>query len=517
MNLKEQVNEIFLKFSEKVLLIDAASETQWTYRQFLDRTIIFMEMLQAQGINKDKKIAVILQNSVEFVNLYFASLFLGCTIIPVNPHLHPREIGYIIEQVNPSLVILDKNTHAIVEEIKIHMEKGSFNHLCINDEIEMIDSRMPDLSLQNQIPWERDNDSAFMIVFTSGTSGKPKGVVHNAEKLFCCAQMYGDTFGFNKDHRFIHIFSMSYMVGFLNLIVCPFVVGASVVISKLFDARMALEFWTVPKLYSVNIMWFVPTVITILLKMDMNVSGARYCRENIPHICVGTAPLPLKIKQDFESKYGTKLHESYGLSETLFVCSNTPEIEYRENSVGQLIKGVEISILSDQLYLCGNNEKGEIHIRSSYMMKGYLSQDGDPELNLIDGWFATGDVGYIDEDGFLYITDRKKDMIIRGGYNVSPRALEEVLLEHSNIENAAVVGIPDEIYGEEIIAAIVLNKNIDDTYLVQDIKKYCRKQLNLMSQPNRYFICDDFPKSSTGKIHKKKIIGMILSEKHKLL
>jgi long-chain acyl-CoA synthetase len=235
--------------------------------------------------------------------------------------------------------------------------------------------------------------------------------------------------------------------------------------------------------------------------MDRDEDGWAYGRAHIKAVCAGTAPLPLKLKREFEAKYGVEALESYGLSELLIICANVPSHPRRDDSVGRLLDGVEFAVANDQGERQPNGGEGEILIRTPFAMMGYLDPDsGAVEPLGRDDWFPTGDIGLLADDGNVFITGRKKDLIIRGGQNLSPRAIRDVLLGHASVVDAIVVGLPHEFYGEEVAAAVKLQTGLDLADERPSILQHCRKQLSQPAVPTLIKQIDEFPTGPTGKV-----------------
>jgi long-chain acyl-CoA synthetase len=340
-----------------------------------------------------------------------------------------------------------------------------------------------------------END-LFAITFTSGTTGLPKGVPHRVGSLFSAAALFNGALEFGPQHRFYHVLAMSYMAGFLNTLLCPFLAGSSIVVSRPFDARLALEFWKAPMQYGVNTLWLVPTILSSLLRADRSVAGAEYCRQSVKIACCGTAPLPARLKREFETKFGVELLESYGLSETLFVSTNCLKARRHPGSTGPVLPRVTVRIGDD----------GEVFIRTPTMMSGYLDYKTlQPDAAAVPEWFPSGDLGNLDAEGNLYITGRKKDLIIRGGINISPRHVEEILMEHEAVAEAAVVGLPHEFYGEEVAAILRLKPGQTLDAARPSLEAYAKAKLRPAAVPSKWFSMDDFPRSSTGKVQKQQL------------
>jgi long-chain acyl-CoA synthetase len=355
-------------------------------------------------------------------------------------------------------------------------------------------------------------DDLFVITFTSGTTGRPKGVCHTVGSLVGAALAFNQANGVGPEHRYYHVLSMSYMAGLLNTLLCPFLAGAAVAVDEPFGPQSALRFWIAPRRYQLNTLWVVPTICTALLRLDRDSAGQDYCRRQVRLACVGTAPLPGRVRDEFEVKYGVPLYESYGLSETLFVAANVPGAVRRPGSVGSLLPGVELRATDDLGNPLPAAQDGEMQVRTPYRMAGYLDPAcGRPVPPPGGPWFATGDIGYQGNDGCVFITGRKKDIIIRGGLNISPRGIEEVLLEYPAVQEAAVVGVPHAFYGEEVLAALQLRPGVELAGVQDELTTLCRRSLCPLAVPGRFVQVEDFPRTSTGKVSKAELRARLLA------
>nr|MBA3359251.1 AMP-binding protein [Thermoleophilaceae bacterium] len=265
-----------------------------------------------------------------------------------------------------------------------------------------------------------------------------------------------------------------------------------------FDADKALEIIARDK---ITLFQGVPTMYNAMLAADSadsaDTSTLRLCMS-------GGSAMPEEVMRKFEEKFGCKVLEGYGLSETSPVASfNHPDAENKAGSIGTPIEGVEMKVVDDDGNDIDQGEVGEIVIKGHNIMKGYWNREDATAEAIKDGWFYSGDMGKVDEDGYFFIVDRKKELIIRGGYNVYPREVEEVLYEHPAIQEAAVVGIPDDAMGEEVGAAIVLKE--DEDVSVDDVKAYVKEEVAAYKYPRQVWFLDELPKGPTGKILKREI------------
>lgn len=478
-------------------IIDAQNDRSFTYEEFGLLTQKAAQLLLDNGLKRGDRVGLLLSNSVEFAAMYFGCLMCGVAAVAVNPLLLRTTIEYIVKKSKVTFVVCCQATSdkikGLIPEVLIQ---------CGVDRAEGLD--LDAMVPGTWVPFDGVNDEdIWSITYTSGTASNPKGVVHCARGLIGCAAAFNSMHEFDEKNIFLNIFPMSYMAGFLNCLLAPFVCGGTVVLERPFDARSVLTFWKSVIAHNVNAMWLAPTMVSSLLHVDRDKSGLQYAKERLERVCVGTAPLPMQTKQDFEKKYQINLYESYGLSELLIVAANSPAND-NVDSAGKLLDGVRVQIGSGESDLPAT--EGELAIATEYQMLGYLSEmNGD--LDDPEDWFFTGELGMLTQTGFLKITGRSKDLIIKGGLNISPRAIEEVLLSHADVLEAAVIGLPHEFYGEEVVAVLKLANEIQLDTIKNDIRALCHAKLNESSKPARIFQVQAMPLNASGKIQKRELVA----------
>jgi long-chain acyl-CoA synthetase len=428
---------------------------------------------------------VILPNSLELLQLYFASLLCKIKIAPLDVNIGEEYLKLILSQFNYDLIISDRK---IKTGRALNPQKLFSLPLVREDDIN-IEEMIENLDFND--PW--------LITFTSGSTGVPKGVVHSVGNLMLSAVAFSKQFEFGSNNIFYHNLPMAYMAGILNLVFLPFVSGASLIVGERFSIDRVPKFWEFPIRYSANTFWFTPTIISILLKADRSPDGKKYVHESDIIGCVGTAKLPPELKDAFEETYGSVLYESYGLSETLFVSTNSPKIPYRRSSVGKPLDGVEISVDQD----------GEILIDTPWMFQRYINVN--TEEHFVNGKFRSGDVGML-EDGFLWITSRKKYLINKGGVKISPISLENLLITSDIFKDFAIFGFPDAVLGEKIVCAYVPSEktsNMEIRKLNLKIKEKMGKEFCI----DQFVHVSDIPRGISGKVDyeglKRKLEGIL--------
>ncbi|MGY5142942.1 MAG: class I adenylate-forming enzyme family protein [Candidatus Nitrosopumilus sp. bin_32a] len=473
-NIQKLFRDVFEQKWNEDFIYDAINQRTVKYSEFFSEVISCQKELKSKDLKSGNIICTLLDNSIEFVKIYFVALFSNITIVPIDPEKGRSEIKEIINDVKPKLVIYDNfDCEFLGEKIQINE---------INQQV--FQESKDNLILINNLDIEQD----FLITFTSGSTGKPKGVVHSLKNLILSALSFNEKFNFNSKNIFLHNLPMSYMAGILNLIFLPFISESKIVIDHRFSLKSAMDFWKIPEEFSVNTFWFTPTIIGLLLKFDRSNKGVEFAQNKSIIGCVGTSPLNPTIKDEFENKYKIKLYESYGLSETLFVTTNSPNL--KNHGVGKLLKNTKIDL-----------KEKEIRIKVPWMFKRY--HDSQINEDLTDGYFLSGDLGEILEENILVISGRKKDLIIKGGINLSPKKLEDFIIDRKIFQECVVLGFPDKVLGEKTVCFIISVENNDD--LKKQLNKKIIDELGKDYHIDEFIELVEIPKTVNGKINKPQI------------
>jgi len=517
-SLVQHIRDVFETHRDRTFLIEAMTGRSWTYAEVYDWGLRAATLLRSQGVTKGDRVALILANSAEFAAMYFGCLFIGAVAVPVNQALHVEDVRYILAHSGAALILFSRCTRPLVlqaaetlpglKQIRVALGQETSLHPEDAEDAWNFDDAGVAADIV-PLADARDHDS-LLILFTSGTTSRPKGVVHSIRSEFGNAMAFNHVMQFTTANRFLHIWPMAYSSGYLNTLMAPFMAGASVVLCCAFTAQTILTFWKPVIDHAANTLWLSPTMLSALLRLDRDQAGIRYCRSRVTTICVGTAPLSLKLKRDFEDKYGVECLESYGLSELLIISANVPSRPRLPGSVGVLLAGIEMVTANDAGDLQPPGVEGEILVTTPYRMTGYLDPEtGATEESQSSDWFPTGDVGLSDADRNVFITGRKKDLIIRGGQNLSPGAIRDCLLDHPAIDDAVVVGIPHDFYGEEVAAGLKLKAGLclaDERSL---ILAHCRRHLAQAAVPTRLMQFDELPVGVTGKVLVREVRRLI--------
>jgi acyl-coenzyme A synthetase/AMP-(fatty) acid ligase len=500
---------VFSEHAQRPFFVDAATGRELTFADTLDIAATWVEELANRGIARGDRLGLELRNGVDFALLYMMCLVGGFVAVPINSSLSHRDRAFIIERSRLKAFITDDVPHQVACPV-LRVGDG-----CLDSSYQGESGRTAgEIGIGEsgiELLRKVDSESLLAITFTSGSTSMPKGVPHCVGGLLGNAVSFNHTFHLSRDHRFLHVMPMGYMAGLLNTLLCPLMAGAAVVIAPQFSAAAALNFWDPVVRYGADVFWLSPTMLATLVRLDRGSSGTGYLKERPVRVFSATAPLPMKIRREFEAKYGTSVVESYGLSELLLITANLGPSGTKDYSVGVAIPEAAIEIRNE----AGNNvpigTEGLIYVRTPFRSIGYLDYDSGQPVATVDQWVDTGDIGHLDSDGYLYVTGRQKDLIIRGGFNISPRAIEEALLTHTDVENVAVLGAPHEFYGEMIVAAVAMRTGAALPSLEPVLRELCRKTLGDTMVPDRFVEVCDIPLSTTGKIQKGLLRSRILS------
>jgi len=465
-----------------------------SYGELDDQSARVAGLLAARGIAPGTPIGIMLPNVPEFASVYYGILRTGAVVVPMNPLLKAREIAYYLGDSGAPVIFA---WHVTAPEVEIGAKEAGAEAILVDP------ATFPDiLATASPAPQVVDRaayDTA-VVLYTSGTTGHPKGAELTHANLINNVEVSAaDLFQLGPDDLIFGGLPLFHAFGQTCTLNAAIMTGASLTVLPRFDAAKALGILADQR---VTIFAGVPTMFSALLhvpdRSGYDVSALRLCIS-------GGAAMPVEVLRQFEDAFDCIVLEGYGLSETSPVASfNHPGRERKPGSIGTPIRGVEMRVVDASGAEVPQGEVGEIAIRGHNIMKGYLNRpDATAEAVSADGWFRTGDIGRVDEDGYYYIVDRKKDLIIRGGYNIYPREIEEVLYEHPEVAEAAVVGIPHPELGEEVGAAVALKPGA--TVTTDELRSYVKSQVAAYKYPRRVWIVDALPKGPTGKILKKEI------------
>ncbi|MBI5367082.1 MAG: AMP-binding protein [Planctomycetes bacterium] len=434
---------------------------EFSCRELDERSDRVAARLVHRGVRPGDNVAVLLDNRPEFLLAWFGILKAGAALVPINPALKPPEIDFIRTDSESRLLLTAQEFDAGFEDPPVPLPAGA------------------------------PADTAA-IVYTSGTTGKPKGAVLTHDNYLWDARAIVDCARMTADDRFLCILPLFHVNAQVVTTLAPLVAGGSMVLMRRFSPLEMLQ-----TLAQTGATAFsgVPTIYGILL----NTPGAeRYDLSRLRFCVCGAAPMPREIFEAFEARFKARILEGYGLTESTCASSINPLDRRKLGSIGRALPGQEMAI-----------EDGEIVIRGPNIMRGYYKNPTATAETLRGGWLHTGDLGRVDEEGYYYIIGRKKEMINRGGEKVYPKEVEEVLYTHPAVAEAAVVGVPDAKYGEEVAAYVVRKAAAAGgaAATAEDLLAFCRERLADYKGPKRILFRDSLPKTATGKIQ-KHLLGL---------
>jgi long-chain acyl-CoA synthetase len=491
MNLADNLTASAEKHGDSVAL--KLDDAELTYHQFDCAAARIANLLADRGVGAGDRVGIMLPNVPYFAACYYGVLRLGAVVVPMNVLLMRREVGFYLSDPGAKLLFA---WHDFGEAAQTGADEAGAECILVKPgEFEQLVGEYPD---EAEIA-DRDPDDTAVILYTSGTTGKPKGAELTHSNLIRNVECFIKFTDVDETSTVLGALPLFHSFGQTCGLNAAVKAGARLTLIPRFDPCKALE---IIERDHVSVFEGVPTMYSGMLNDPDRDSHDASCLK----LCAsGGASLPLEVLRGFEEAFDAKILEGYGLSETSPVASfNQPHRERKPGSIGTPIEGVEMKVVDERGTEVAQGEPGEIVIRGHNVMKGYWNR---PEATAgaisDDGWFRTGDIATVDEDGYFFIVDRKKDMIIRGGYNVYPREIEEVIYEHPAVCEAAVIGIPHDELGEEVGAAVALKEGEDASE--DEIRAHCKEQVAAYKYPRRIWFVDELPKGPTGKILKREI------------
>ena len=489
MNLAENLAQTASQFGDRPAL--RLNDKTITYRQLDDRSARVATLLGSSGIRPGDRVGLMMPNVPEFAMAYYGILRAGAVVVPMNTLLKQREVAFYLRDAGARLLVAwdglveAARGAAVAEADLVTVEPGAFRTqlAAIYPNAEVV---------------QRAADDTAVILYTSGTTGTPKGAELTHFNLAANVEVTRSLLQVDEHDVIFGALPLFHSFGQTCGLNTAVRTGGCLTLLPRFDPSEAL---TMLARDNVTIFEGVPTMYAAM----MNHPGAAQTDSSGLRRCVsGAAALPLGVLKGFEQTFGCVILEGYGLSETSPVASFNPPERRTPGSIGIPVPGVEMAVVGEDSTPLPVGEVGEIVIRGHNVMKGYWNRPDATAAAIVDGWFHTGDLAKVDADGYFFIVDRAKDMIIRGGYNVYPREIEEVLYEHPAVREAAVIGLADDYLGEEVAAVISLRAGATAT--PDELVGYVKDRVAAYKYPRRLWIVDDdLPKGATGKILKRQI------------
>ena len=464
-----------------------------TYSQLADSVCRFAEFLVRQGIRPGDRVGVMLPNRPEFVVVFHSVLHEGAVVVPMNPLQSAREVAFFLSNTGAKMLFFAPECAAAASAGAL---AAGVCALAVDSDA-LAEHTAGVAGFRRPLP--RTADDNAVILHTSGTTGVPKGAqLTHANLSRNQAVVAGSLLGLSPDDVVMGCLPLFHVFGMTCGLLAAMSVGATLALLPRFDPAEALRMIAAER---VTVFEGVPTMYVAMLaaadRCDVDVSTLRVCVS-------GGAAMPVEVLRAFEDRFGCAVLEGYGLSETSpAVCFNHPDRVRKVGSIGTPIDGVQVRVVDDDGNDVPVGTPGEIQVRGHNVMKGYWNLPDATEAAIKDGWFCTGDIGRVDDDGFYYIVDRKKDLIIRGGYNVYPREVEDALHEHPAIAEAVVIGMPHDSLGEEVGAAVVLKRGASADAV--ELRDFVKHRVAAYKYPRRIWFVDSLPTGPTGKVLRRDV------------
>ena len=479
------------------IVFDGRTTTHAAFDQITDRVAAG---LAARGIVPGDRVGLYCVNSDAFAFAYFGILKAGATVVPVNLLLNPKEVAYILNDAGVKGLIYFEAFAEAVKSFKVQVASCRLQ-VCIGANNPMGDVPFTELlAATTPIPQHAiDPSSLAAILYTSGTTGHPKGAMLMHRNLAANVDSIREALQLTPGKDvLLCVLPMFHAFAATVCMIFPLTNGCTVVPVPKFDPQQVADLVAA---HHVTVLPLVPSMYNVLLRLP---DGEVHKFASLHYAVSGAAALPVELMRQFEAKFGKLIYEGDGPTECSPVtCVNPIGGVRKPASVGLPVPRVEMKIVDDRGHEVPHGTIGEIVVRGPNVMKGYWNHPAETKEAFFGEWFRTGDLGTEDDDGYFYIVDRKKDMIIVNGMNVYPRVIEEVLYKHPAVREAAVVGDPDELHGEIPVAFVSLKEGAEAT--PQALRQYCRDNLGRHEIPRKFTIVPQLPKNAAGKILKREL------------
>lgn len=472
----------FSRFADKVFIEEEARE--WTYGEIEREAGKLALLLQSLGVTPGERLLVQTEKSVQTLILYFACIRAGAIYLPLNVDYTQAELEYFIGDAEPVLAVCRPESAELFDRIG--------NGTLTIRTLEQLFAKLPDGQAE---PAQRLPDDVAAILYTSGTTGKPKGAMLTNANLVSNGEVLIDFWRFTPEDRLIHALPIFHVHGLFIAMHCALFSGAAMIFLPRFDAGTVIE-----KMADATVLMGVPTFYIRLLG-DGNFT--KQASVNMRLFISGSAPLSADIHRAFEERSGHRVLERYGMTETGMLTSNPYEGERRAGYVGPPLPGVELRIAEfESGKVLPQGEVGIVEVKGPNIFKGYWRNPGKTAAEFrADGFFITGDMGFIDVDGYVQLVGREKDLIITGGLNVYPAEVEALLDDRADVAEAAVIGVPHPDFGEAVVAVVKPAGPFD----AEEVRAELRKDLAAFKVPKDIIVLDELPRNTMGKIQKKKL------------
>ena len=475
-------------------------EGRWhTNVQRLDYAEKMATVLRDQGVQPGDRVIVMMANDPSVTDAFHAIWRLGAVMIPVTPNWVAREVRYVLEHSGAQVVI----TSAVLANRIVEATESvpGIRSILVHGTCELESTIPLEPLIAGALPLKSNHecgeDDLAMLIYTSGTTGQPKGVMQSHKNLHTNVAAVTKLGAMAPQTMVMQVLPLSHVFGVLGMNLNAHF-GCSSIILPCWDTRQVFE--TIQK-FKVARFSVVPTMLTYMLNFP---DRQQYDCSSLQLVSTGGAATPDEVRREFEQTFHCRVRDGYGCSEATCAISSYHESQtHRVGSVGCPIDGMELAILNKDNEMVSVGEEGEVCVRGPHVMQGYWKDPETTAQAMRGGWLHTGDLGRVDADGYLYITGRIKDLIIKGGENISPREIEEAIYQHPAVAEAAVIGIPDETFGEQVCAVVVLRPGHTATEI--EIQSHVARFVNKFKVPSSVVFRSELPKSPVGKILKRQL------------
>ena len=473
-----------------------------SYAELWEQARRYGAALEALGVVPGDRVAIMIPNVPDFPRAYYGTLAAGAVVVPVHALLTADEVAYVLRDSGAKLLLCAGPL--LASGAPGAAAAGVACYSLLSDAGDL--PRFEDVAAKLEpLPTYRSREPLddAVILYTSGTTGRPKGAILTQNNLTLNATICAfELCRSGPDDIYLAALPLFHAFGQTSVMNAGFRAGSTLQLLPRFDAKAALDTMLS---HGVTVFAGVPTMYIGLLEAGKSETR----RPPLRHALSGGSALPLAVLEAFERDFGVAIYEGYGLSETSPVASfNQTYYGRKPGTVGRGIWGVDLAIanadVDDRIELLPDGELGEIVIRGHAVFKGYLNNPEATRAAIVDNWFRSGDLGTRDADGFISIVDRKKDMILRGGYNVYPREVEEVLMRHPRVRQVAAIGVPDDVHGEEVVAVVVLDAP-EMPFDANELIAWSQEYLAKYKYPRRIESIDAMPLGPSGKVLKREL------------
>ncbi|MGH8626935.1 MAG: long-chain-fatty-acid--CoA ligase [Gammaproteobacteria bacterium] len=450
------------------------------------------------GLKPGERVLVLLPNCPQVLTAYLGLLRLGAIVVPVNGSIGPLELGHIIRDSKPAAVITSERFLSLINGVA--KSAGGFRHIVLIDNPNLkntlsFDDLIAGVSETFDTP-ETADDEVAVVLYTAGTTGTPKGVMLTHGNLYSNAEA-ASRLADNPGQKALGVLPLSHCYGF-TVMNTSFLTRTTVVLMRAYDTEQAFK---LIEKHRISQLSAVPTILHMMLTHP---DADKYDLGSLETVGCGAAPLPPELLQAFIRRFHCEVREGYGLSEAApIVSAHRPGRPIKPGSVGEPLPGISVRIVDKEAKDLPVGEIGELWVRGPNVMKGYYGLPEDSAEALRDGWLHTGDMTRQDADGYLYLVERKKDLILRGGFNIYPREVEQVIIQHPAVLEVAVIGVPDAVFGEEVAAVVVVKEG--ERLTEKELINFCQARLAKNTSPRHVHFVSELPKNALGKMMRKEL------------